>query len=32
MTSIQWANSLDEAQSRAAADGKYVLIDFFNPL
>lgn len=32
MSSIQWASSLDEAQSRAGADGKYVLLDFFNPL
>jgi hypothetical protein len=31
-SSIQWANDLDEALPQATFAGKYILIDFFNPM
>jgi hypothetical protein len=29
---IQWLPDLDAAKKKAQAEGKYVLLDFFNPL
>jgi hypothetical protein len=31
MSNIAWRHTLDEARSEARAEGKLVLIDFFNP-
>ena len=28
---IEWENGMDKALSRAKAEGKHVLLDFFNP-
>jgi hypothetical protein len=29
---IQWLPDVDAAKKKAQAEGKYVLLDFFNPL